>query len=938
MDPLYQKKSPFNPLKHFEKYFQETEQYTATIDGSLQCIQHNERFKIQKNDPIRVRILKPLKKALFNITQWPVKSGNQLRKWKKKPPMPPRQWHQQVPLKNLTENYYKYLLVLEITNILEKQYQLKSEIIRKIWDVFEENEKIFSQQYNDWIFSPEGIKSFDQSDVSEAFDDCLELTETHFSDIEIMMKEVHSNIDEQYDEAFLKAGTLELPASGFDQQHLARKEKEMLAAYEKMSVGWGNTLYALFGDWSINVELYRLKYYLLGEFHHINLSCKKKFDANLYPPGRKTAQSIQKNTDEIRKKNYKSNKTFVEDLKQRKGLLSDSLTEFSAKVNQLLISQDLPLIVSDFENKLELGIATLPEKKAFLKDTDYDSESKSSDISHISPQVLLNYELVSNLKDSLNEIKTRIIQRVNEVQVQYQSLSSVLDFNIESSIVILDQPEKTLDDGLNLAVEGLERVNQKILDSEQLLKDLKISILESINQTIVQFVEEIIKLTNVKNILLLNVKITTEKALKWSQLLKNKSFGITHKVYEFAIEKLKYTYRWSGKSYRYLQKQLALPDETRQVKTEISDYLSKSQHAIAKLPFVYQRLYEVRALSDPNFFLHRTRESEILNKALESWQEGNYAPVIIRGEKGSGITTLLNFFIEDLKTGDTVIRTSFESKLNTVEDFALELCKIMDLKTTESIDEIIQQIGEKYQNQIIVLENIQHLFIRKIKGFEVMKAFFRILSATNQQIFWITSMTTFAWIYLVKTISIDDYFGYIVKMKDFSKEQLVDFVSRRNRVSGYKITYQPDLDTENNKAFKKTAEEQKQDYLKSVYFDKLGEFAHSNLSLALTYWLCSTVDVSDNVINIKPADKIDISFLNGLSTEKIFTLNNLLLHGGLTVTEHAVVFDYPEEKSNLILNLLFDDGIIINTGDMFTVNPLLYRHIINLLKSKNLLH
>jgi hypothetical protein len=43
-------------------------------------------------------------------------------------------------------------------------------------------------------------------------------------------------------------------------------------------------------------------------------------------------------------------------------------------------------------------------------------------------------------------------------------------------------------------------------------------------------------------------------------------------------------------------------------------------------------------------------------------------------------------------------------------------------------------------------------------------------------------------------------------------------------------------------------------------------------------------------------------------------------------------------NSNLNLIQLMDDGFIIKKEDVYLINPLLYRQVINLLKDKNFLH
>jgi hypothetical protein len=83
---------------------------------------------------------------------------------------------------------------------------------------------------------------------------------------------------------------------------------------------------------------------------------------------------------------------------------------------------------------------------------------------------------------------------------------------------------------------------------------------------------------------------------------------------------------------------------------------------------------------------------------------------------------------------------------------------------------------------------------------------------------------------------------------------------------------------------------------------------------------------------------LDYSFLTNLSNDKVFALSVLLLHDGLREEDYANIFDVSLDKSRLLFLLMRDDGIIVKQNDLYIINPLLYRQIVGLLKSKNIIH
>ena len=71
-----------------------------------------------------------------------------------------------------------------------------------------------------------------------------------------------------------------------------------------------------------------------------------------------------------------------------------------------------------------------------------------------------------------------------------------------------------------------------------------------------------------------------------------------------------------------------------------------SLQKINNLPIVYQQLYKIQPLKEMSLFTGREKELKQLLHAYASWKEGKYAPTVIIGEKWSGHTTLINYFIK----------------------------------------------------------------------------------------------------------------------------------------------------------------------------------------------------------------------------------------------------------------------------------------------------
>ncbi len=224
-----------------------------------------------------------------------------------------------------------------------------------------------------------------------------------------------------------------------------------------------------------------------------------------------------------------------------------------------------------------------------------------------------------------------------------------------------------------------------------------------------------------------------------------------------------------------------------------------------------------------------------------------------------------------------------------------------------------------------------------MKGFLCLKTFTDIISKTSKNIFWITSTTLYANDFLNKTIRLNDIFGYNIFLRQLTSDQIIDLVKKRNAISGYNLEYVPDGKISRKKDFDKLSYEQKQNLLEKDFFNSLNKFAQSNVSLALLFWLRSIREIQERKVFINADFEISNTILNSLSAEKIFILQSLVLHDGLRVPDLAKTVHFSLNETNQLTQILYDDGVLTKNGDVFLINPLLYRQTVLILKAKNLL-
>jgi hypothetical protein len=204
--------------------------------------------------------------------------------------------------------------------------------------------------------------------------------------------------------------------------------------------------------------------------------------------------------------------------------------------------------------------------------------------------------------------------------------------------------------------------------------------------------------------------------------------------------------------------------------------------------------------------------------------------------------------------------------------------------------------------------------------------------SNNSLAFWICSVSLHACNYLEKTISLREYFDYVLELGNLSSQEMKSIVLKRNRLSGYVVRY------ENlTKESPRKKGELTQSGLETEYFRELNRHARSNISLTFYYWLLSVSEFTENEIILHQFTTPDFSFLEALNFEKVYTLVLIVLHGKMSVNYHALISNQSYEMSFRILTILKEDSILLLKGDYYYLNGILYRHVVQLLKSRNLL-
>ncbi|MBN2806320.1 MAG: ATP-binding protein, partial [Prolixibacteraceae bacterium] len=383
-----------------------------------------------------------------------------------------------------------------------------------------------------------------------------------------------------------------------------------------------------------------------------------------------------------------------------------------------------------------------------------------------------------------------------------------------------------------------------------------------------------------------------------------------------------------------VRKLLKLTRATIRVSAEMSNYLAKIQQRVYDLPRPYQYLFANMPIREVNLFQEREKELDAMRVAFNNWISGAYAATLVLGEKGSGKTSFLHYFSKQIGSAYPVIAFQSDEFLTTESDFYALVNKLFQRNDLDTDDAIVAYIGALETRYVIMVDGMERLFLRRLDGFQLIHKLLSLILATNQQIFWVCSLSKHAADYLDKTIALGDYFDYQVEMDGISPRLIKGIIRRRNRIGGFRLNYLADPKTEEARSKEVIG----QDELEEAFFQELGKFAGNNIALSMQYWLESIETVNEELVSVRKFVVPDFNFLESLSNDKLYALLLIVLHGKMTIGDFSVIANQTSAQSSRILNILKEDSILVKQGSDFMLNGFLYRHVTRLLITRNLIN
>ena len=907
------------------EFISELEQLLQKQPEKLSFHQSPKRFHIQKEDGFFLTIAKAFKISFYRAGILPLRFKNRVLKLFGKETKKIQFWKHQVPFRFFMEYSLEIRLLAAFNKIYSAYYKEIGNVYLSLSDILYRSDQVFG--------APKSNEDQTEQGIHNELNLLLEnLKKLHDQTTSKLSEAIESEFEAINDE-IRKVGTIEFKNKRLRVSQIHYARKKIRAQYTNTVRSWENTSFAIFDDFRTDSELLQLKHLALEATEEM----KSLLETDQYQPGKeiKTLLSqILELKSSINEKESELRKTIVRTkYNVRKLLTQQIIPEVSAKI----ISRNLGGLIDNLENKVVQFSDLVEKPRVFISSEQYQKPIREQDLSFISLKELISFESLPVFQNHLSAIKSDIFLAVNKVNESIVNLDDIIDFALEAALSNYDDGLADHKEAYKMSCDAFDRAIAQLTGIEEEVQLLNKDKFLEVESAVEDFADSLVSYTENENILALRIRLTKNKAVKKSEEYRDEVIVYLQKSVKKSTAFIIKVYSQFKIGFNWLQNRFLLTAPTPILTREVSDFLYHTHQKIRNLPLIYKNLYQINPVKDQKLFIGREAELSKLDLAFKAWNSGNYASTVLIGEKWGGLTSLVNHYLDTRKLNIKVIRLKADGKLYEESALLQAFSEALDTAPIQSFEDLEKVIHDWPTRIVIVLEDMQKLFLRTLSGFDTLNKLLKVIVRTNEKAYWLNTCTIYAWDYLKKVISVEDYFAHVIYLDKLTDEQIIEIIKIRNRISGVQIEFEPREADAQSRKFRQKSKVEQQEMLARRYFRSLSEFAESNISLALIFWLISTREFNSNKLVIGVFERPDLSFIKVMSMDRLMTIVSLVLHDGLNEVELSMVNHIPLEESQTSLMFLLEDGIVRKSKDRYQVNPVIYRNVITFLKNKNLL-
>ena len=911
----------------------------------LRIIIGESYWATRPDDRFTDRLIKKLQPVRFGLRRFANQLANGFRTLTQRPPyrLPVRERNIHLHL------FARYFIDLPVRETLLGEWQKFLQTIFGQLFLIHEHLKDLSRIA---LISDETGRLYRQKEDPNAFNELYNLAEV-LKEIEVALQaldnyqqQLNRRLDQQWKDIsqnfhthWERAGTFQFRTRKYSTRKIANREYRLSGKIKRNISGWQSQWNGFLGQWQKDIDLILLKFKLAEKFDLEFSRFNEQLDKVVNPAFRRVIESIQKVSEILSELNGSTEKNFTS-IRNAMGILhklpgSDlaQLLELLSHLNPVHLPETLftfmqsetPNLNSEYLSYLYRDSETIPPRSRTA------SVVLTDIIVKITNQLRQNCDQFVGKNIGKQEAGLRLVSKLDQM----------IGFNLQmaDTAIRTTDAEDRIPEIKNNLDHIIQHARHTLNELEHTFSELAILINGFFTELFELWEQKFSSLFD--NSSAFRLQKQHQKSMKKRKIFRGIA-RLTRAVVRLMIGFIKRgllvivnfwrTYILANNAQKFTNPSI-------EIGNEIKRFLSQTEEKISGLPLVYRNLFKFEPLSNDRLYAARTTELEQMGESFKAWQMGKQKACAIIGEMGSGRTTLLNMARENL----FVKTPAFEVTVSHPPADLAELLNLLEISTgfrnTGSMEDLIDRIRKSQKKHIGIIENVNNLFLRTVSGLAVVEHLLYFIRQTGEKIFWVVTGTPYSWQYLQKTVNIDTCFSTVVHLNSFSNGDIESIINARHRMSGFDVQFEPNGNQEENRKLRRLrTEESRQNYLRSNFFRKLNTISAGNITIAMLYWLRAIKEFSNDKVILSVALDFNFSFLSLLPKEELFSLAAIVNHEDLTPFEHSLIFQQTEEKSRLQLTQMAQSGLLINRDEAYEIHPFLYRHLVELLRSRKIIY
>ncbi len=908
-----------------EVWIDAIEEATSGLPEMISLAQEEIHYTTQDGDSVDVQLVKLLKRIRRGLLKAGIAAQNGVLRAFKKPEKKFKVASREVPFRSLVKQ-----LMLEMRPRITSWHREEYRFIARVF-----------HEVQDW--SLRSISNGTEEELPEfakLVERWNEHSEKNYKEQIEGLIQSHQDLESLVQRALEVVGTYGHKADRYNNGKVEALKIKFNEGLQKLADEWAELIKALKERTFISLELMDLKEEMQESGSKVISQIDMFLEEKVYSHHLDLRSNIEKSIKTLEEKdlkNFSELENFCDDIQVHTRVCITE--EIDQAISQGLEENYLSSLFEQYTEQLGSFSVIRKEKVKLIEDLDLESEKPDFDIKEVDWVNLIKRMTTEYMVAELIPEKVEPEAMLLELGEQYNEILQIIETNLDIVDEATDSEEEAPE---KVALEGLKRTLMKIDEVQELLgtrrNELKSKVFDQTNEFLSKVTEILIKQDHSEMRWVSTQLKVKESAGDWKTkgtVFWAKFIDRFDLFYRFTIRKYKH-YLEQVQKFLGLQKTVSIATR----KTNLATFLYDTDQQFEKLPFIYRRLFDFHRDIEPAFFIKDSANFETCRKAFELWENSFPSALAILGEKGSGKSTLVRFLHDEIFKETPGESISFTHTRQKKEDLIESLSEKLGFKKMSTSDELVEALKKHKKGSAISIENIQNCYLRNIHGYEAIKSLINIISETRNEIFWVVSCSRYAWNFLNVVFKVSEYFSHSILTDDLNEKDIENLIMKRQKASGYQLWFQADNSTLKSRSYRKLLDndEAAQAYLREHYFEKLSRMAEGNATVAMIFWIRSIGEFDDNYFSIQPFDFGETEYLDGLDSVSTFALSAFILHDALTSEELAQVLNISVEESAMVILRLKARGLLVPMGKYHTLNDLIYRQVVRLLKTKNILH